>query len=85
MSMKMPVLVARPRPTTDENIEAVKKIIILDNHQITIEDVDDDVGITFGSYQAIFKDVLGMKRAAAKIVPKLLNFEQKHHRMDIAQ
>ena len=26
-----------------------------------------------------------MKRAAAKIVPKLLNFEQKQHRMDIAQ
>ena len=26
-----------------------------------------------------------MKRAATKIVPKLLNFEQKQHRMDIAQ
>ena len=26
---------------------------------------------------AIFKDVLGMKRAATKIVPKLRNFEQK--------
>ena len=32
-----------------------------------------------------FTDVLGMKLAAAKIVPKLLNFEQKQHRMDIAQ
>ena len=28
---------------------------------------------------------LGMKRAAAQIVPKLLNFEQKQPRMDIAQ
>ena len=26
-----------------------------------------------------------MKRAAAKIAPKLLNFEQKQRRMDIAQ
>ena len=26
-----------------------------------------------------------MKRAAAKIFPKLLNFEQKHCRMDIGQ
>ena len=26
-----------------------------------------------------------MKRAAAKIVPNLINFEQKEHRMDIAQ
>ena len=30
-------------------------------------------------------DDLGMKRAAVKIVPKLLNFEQKQRRMDIAQ
>lgn len=79
---------ARPgRPstsTTDENIEAVKKMI-LDNRRITIREVADDVGISFGSCQAIFTDVLGMKRAAAKIVPKLLNFEQKQRRMDIAQ
>ena len=30
-------------------------------------------------------DVLGMKQAAVKIVPKLLNLEQKQSRMDIAQ
>ena len=65
--------------TTDGNIEAVKKMI-LDNRQITI----DDVGISSGLCQAIFKDVLAMKRAAAKIVPKLLNFEQKQRRMEIA-
>ena len=33
----------------------------------------------------IFTNVLGMKRASAKIVSKLLNFEQKQRRMDIAQ
>ena len=38
-----------------------------------------------GLCQAIFTDVLGIKRAAAKIVPKLLNFKQKQCRMDIAQ
>ena len=43
------------------------------------------VGISFGSSQAIFTDVLGMKRAPVKIVPKLLNFEQKQLRMDITQ
>ena len=50
--------------------------MILDNRRITIRDVADDVGILFGSCQAIFKDVIGMKCTAAKIVPKLLNFEQ---------
>ena len=60
--------------TTDENIEALKKIIS-DNRRITIREVADDVGISFCSCQAIFTDVLVMKRSAAKIVPKLLNFE----------
>ena len=61
--------------TTDENIEAVKKII-LENRQISIREVADGIGISFGSCQAILMDVLGMKRAAAKIVLKLLNFEK---------
>ena len=50
------------------------------NNPIIVESLledADDVGISFDSCQAIFTDVLGMKRAAAKIFPKLLNFEQK--------
>ena len=53
--------------TTDENIEALKKMI-LNNRRITIREVDDDVGISFGSCQVIFTDFFfGMKRATAKI------------------
>ena len=77
----------RRRPstsTTDENIKAVEKII-LDNSRITIREVAKDVGIHFGSCQVFLTDVLGMKRAAVKIVPKLQNFEQKQRRMGIAQ
>ena len=48
--------------------------MILDNTRLTIREVADDVGISFGSREAIFSDGLGMKRAAAKIVPKLPNF-----------
>ena len=61
------------------------KKTILHNHRIPIREVADNVGISFDSCQAIFKDILGMKRAAVKIVPKLLNFEQKQRRMNIAQ
>ena len=57
--------------TTDENIEAAEKM----NRGITIREVADDVGISFGSCQVIFTDVLGMKHAAVKIVTKLINFE----------
>ena len=56
------------------------------NCRITIRDFVDDVGISFGSRQAIFSDILYMKCVAAKIVSKLLNFEQKQRRKDdIAQ
>ena len=70
--------------TTDEHIEVVKKMI-LDNCRISIREVADDVIISFGLFQEIFMDVFGMKRAAAKIVPKLLSFGQKQRHMDIAQ
>ena len=66
--------------TTDKKIEAVKKVI-LDNRRITIREMADDVDISLGSCQTIFTDVPGMKRAATKIIPKLLNFEQKQCRM----
>ena len=38
--------VGRPSTSTDENIEAVKQMI-LDNRRITISEVADDVGISF--------------------------------------
>ena len=59
--------------------------MILGNRRITIREVADDVGISFGSCQAIFTDVLEMKCAAGNILPKLLNFEQKQCLLVIAQ
>ena len=41
--------------------------MILDNHRISIREAADDVGKTFVSWQAIFTDILNMKRAAAKV------------------
>ena len=61
------------------------KKTILDNRRITIIEDADFVNISFGLCQVIFTYILGKKRASAKIVPKLLNFEQKQHRIDIAQ
>ena len=54
---------ARPgRPstsTTNENTEAVKKIV-MENRRITIREVAEDVGISVGSCHAIFSDILGL-------------------------
>ena len=70
--------------TTDENIEAVKKMI-LNNRRITIKGFSDDIAISFSSHKTIFTPVLGIKRVATMIVPKLLNSEQTQLRIDIAQ
>ena len=79
---------ARPgRPstsTTNENTEAVKKMV-MENRRITIREVAEDVGISVGSCHAIFSDILSLKHVATKFVPKLLNFDQKTRRMTIAQ
>ena len=66
--MMMLVLVARA-------CQHVNMKMILDNRQITIREVADNVGISFGSCQSIFTNVLGMKHAVVKVVPKLLNLE----------
>lgn len=70
--------------TTDEIVIKVKEMVMNDC-RITIRKVADDVGISVGLCHEIFTDVLGMKRVAAKFVPKLLNFEQKQRRMEVAQ
>ena len=70
--------------TTNENTEAVKKIV-MENRRITIREVAENVGISVGSCHAIFSDISGLKRVAAKFVPKLLNFDQKTRCMTIAQ
>ena len=60
--------------TTNENTEAVKKIVV-ENRRITIREVSEDVSISVGSCHAISSDILGLKRVVAKFVPKLLNFD----------
>ena len=70
--------------TTDENIDEVKKIVLV-NRRITVREVAEDLNISIGSCHSIFTNDLGMTRVAAKFVPKLLNFDQKQHRINIAQ
>ena len=45
------------KSTNDENIKAVKKMI-LDNRRIFIREVADDIHILFSSRHAIFTDIL---------------------------
>ena len=45
--------------------------MILDNRRNTIREIADDVSISFGSCEAIFTNVLGMKNVAVKIFSNL--------------
>ncbi|UYV81250.1 hypothetical protein LAZ67_20000473 [Cordylochernes scorpioides] len=69
--------------TTDEKIIEVEKMILA-NRRITVREVAEDLSISIGSRHSIFINDLGMRRVAAKFVPKLLNCDQKQHRMNIA-
>ncbi|UYV60923.1 hypothetical protein LAZ67_1002852 [Cordylochernes scorpioides] len=69
--------------TTNEKINEVEKMILA-NRRITVKEVAEDLNISIGSCHSIFIDDLGMRRVAVKFVPKLLNCDQKQHRMNIA-
>ncbi|UYV73990.1 JRKL, partial [Cordylochernes scorpioides] len=69
--------------TTDEKINKVEKMILA-NRRITVRKVAEDLNISIGSCHSIFINDLGMRRVAAKFVPKLLNCDQKQQRMNIA-
>ncbi|UYV69459.1 hypothetical protein LAZ67_6003662 [Cordylochernes scorpioides] len=69
--------------TTDEKINEVEKMILA-NRRITVREVAEDLNISIDSCHSIFINDLGMRRVAAKFIPKLLNCDQKQHRMNIA-
>lgn len=69
--------------TTEENIDEVKKIVLA-NRRITVREIAEDLNISTGSCHSIFTNDLGMRRVAAKFVPKLLNFDQKQNRINVA-
>ncbi|UYV68193.1 hypothetical protein LAZ67_5003332 [Cordylochernes scorpioides] len=69
--------------TTDEKINEVEKMILA-NRRITVREVAEDLNISIGSCHSIFINDLGMRRVTAKFLPKLLNCDQKQHRMNIA-
>ncbi|KAG5335551.1 SETMR methyltransferase, partial [Acromyrmex charruanus] len=70
--------------TTDENIDEVKKIVLA-NRRITVREVVEDLNISIGSCHSIFTNDLGMRRVAAKFVPKLREFLAKNNTLMMPQ
>ncbi|UYV68245.1 hypothetical protein LAZ67_5003594 [Cordylochernes scorpioides] len=74
------------RPSTSTTPEKVDKVLELvrEDRRITVREVAEEAGISFGSTQSIMKDILGVRRLNAVLVPKDLTFDQKNARKETA-
>ena len=68
--------------TTPEMIAKVREVILEDKGQ-TIHDVYNSIGLSYRSCQCILVEELHMRRIAAKFVPRLLNNDQRDHRIQV--
>lgn len=69
--------------TTDDNIKKVKEIV-LENHHASVREIARELNIGREAARLILTDNLGMRRVAARFVPKELNFLQKDHRVQVS-
>ena len=75
------------RPSTsidDQNINNIKEMV-LGNRRLTIRELFDMVGISFGSVQTILKDNLCLRRVKSRLVPKFLKFFEKERRVQACE
>jgi len=70
--------------TDDAHIDAVRDLI-LQNRRLTIREIAEDVGISFGSCQAILTEKLNMHRVTVKFMHRVLTEDQKANRVNISQ
>jgi len=59
--------------------------LIIQKRHLTIREIAEDVGISFGSCQAILTEKLNMHRVAAKFMPRVLTEDQKANHVNISQ
>ena len=55
------------------------------SHKLTIRETAEELKIAYGSAHEILVNDLGLRRVAANLVPKDLNFMQKRDRVDVAK
>lgn len=65
--------------STEQNVEKVKEIVN-ENRHASLRKIAHDLNMSHESVRTILTDILGMRRVAARLVPKELNFLQKQYR-----
>jgi len=75
------------RPSSSRNEENIAKIRekLNEDHRCTIDELSDVTGVSWSSVQHILTQDLGMRRVAAKFVPRLLTEDQRQSRLAVCQ
>lgn len=69
--------------STEDNVDKIKERV-LENRRTSLREIAHDLKISHESARTILIDILGMRKVAARLVPKDLNFLQKRHREQVA-
>ena len=67
---------------TDDNNEKVRDVIRKDQ-RVGVRAVAEEVNLDRGSVRRILREELNMRKACAKMVPKLLSDKQKERRKEL--
>lgn len=70
--------------STELNIAKVKEMVT-ENRRLSLRERAAEISVSHESIRTILNDCLGMKRVAARLVPKDLNFLQKLNRVRVAE
>jgi len=68
---------------TDDCVARVQELI-RENRRLTIRELSVEVGVSYGTCQAILTQDLNMRRVAAKFVPRILTTKLKEWRLSVA-
>ncbi|UYV77106.1 hypothetical protein LAZ67_14003324 [Cordylochernes scorpioides] len=74
------------RPSISTTPEKVDKVLELvrEERRMTVREVAEEAGISFGLTQSKMENILGVRRLNAVLVPKDLTFDQKNARKETA-
>ncbi|XP_011053283.1 PREDICTED: uncharacterized protein LOC105145454, partial [Acromyrmex echinatior] len=59
--------------------------MVIENRHFSLREIAAELTVSHESIRTILRDCLGMKRVAARLVPKDLNFLQKLNRVKVAE
>lgn len=75
----------RPKEATNEETAKAVHDLVMQDRRRDLRSIAEEVGISYGSVQAILTDVYGMSKVSARWVPRQLTDDQKRARLDISR